>query len=188
MVGENFNFGKNRTGDVNKLNDLGQKNGFSVNSITSIKEKAVVISSSVIRDSINKEKFGLVEKMLGRLFSVLGTVENGQQRGRFIGFPTANIDPHQEVLPPDGVYAVKVKVRNRWYKGMLNIGMRPTVAGDDQVRVVEVNIFNFKQMIYKEDIEVFFTKKIRKERKFPSLNKLRKQLVLDKKRAQTILS
>ncbi len=187
IIGKNFNFGKNKSGNVKLLKAAAEKGGFRVDALESIKSAGKVISSSFIRSLVEKGKLHAAGKLLGRRFSVLGTVVKGDSRGRVLGFPTANIDPHQEALPPNGVYAVKAKIKNKLYGGMLNIGKRPTFYQDADKLAIEANIFNFNRYLYGQVIELFFLKKIRNEKKFRSAELLKKQLQRDSLRTKTIL-
>ena len=127
---------------------------------------------------------------MGRPVTVLGSVVRGSRRGRILGFPTANINPHHEAIPPSGVYAVRVLIGRTFRKGVLNIGVRPTFfeegeAGEEPR--VEVHIFDFAGRIYGEDIEIFFVKKIREERKFDDREALAAGIRRDEIRARAIL-
>jgi len=180
IVGEKFNFGKNKNGDIDQLIKQGQKLGYKVSVTSSQIAKGKIISSSLIRALVRQGKLKEASLMLGRAFSILGTVEKGDRRGKKLGFPTANIDPHQEVLPPGGVYSVRVKAGKTWHGGVLNIGIRPTFSRQKKRPVVEVHIFNFRRNIYRHNIEVEFFKKIRNEKRFRSPDLLKKQVILDK--------
>jgi riboflavin kinase/FMN adenylyltransferase len=121
--------------------------------------------------------------MLGRPVAILGTVVKGRRVGRKLGFPTANINPHHEAIPPSGVYAVDAKLENRSYRGLLNIGRRPTF-GNNSEPTIELYILNFSHNIYNRDIEIIFKRKLRNERKFASISALQKQIKQDIKRAR----
>lgn len=187
VVGSNFNFGKNKSGNTKLLNKFARKAGFKVEALESIKRTGKVISSSSIRCLIEKGCLSDANKLLGRRFSVLGTVVKGDSRGKVLGYPTANIDPHQEALPPNGVYAIKVKVKDKYYGGMLNVGRRPTFYPDAKKLAIEANIFNFNKYIYGQVLELFFIRKIRNEKQFSSAELLKNQLKKDKIRTQAIL-
>jgi riboflavin kinase/FMN adenylyltransferase len=123
--------------------------------------------------------------MLGRPFSILGTVEPGDHRGRELGFPTANLNPHNEVLPPDGVYAVRVIIGAEQLGGVVNVGVRPTFEGTPR-RVLEVHILDFTRDLYGQDVEILFLSKLRDEQKFDSVDALRKQITADIEAARKI--
>jgi riboflavin kinase/FMN adenylyltransferase len=117
--------------------------------------------------------------LLGREFSVLGTVIEGRRLGRTLGFPTANVRPESEQLPPNGVYAVRVLIDGKSHAGIANVGVRPTVSNEGVQRLVEVHLFDFSGDLYDCDIEVFFGRFVRPEQKFPDLDALRAQIASD---------
>jgi riboflavin kinase/FMN adenylyltransferase len=144
------------------------------------------ISSTYLRYLIRAGRLKEANRLLPQPVGILGTVIRGRQKGKLIGFPTANVNPHHEVLPPCGVYAVRVGLENRRFKGVCYIGTRPTfrrrTAGDRQQQgrlYIEVHILNFKEKIYGKDIEIRFIKKIRNEKKFSSVGGLAKQIRYD---------
>lgn len=174
VVGENFLFGFKEKGGLTLLKRLARKYNFRLHSVKPVEVKGDFISSTRIRRSIEKGDLKSSSLMLGRPVTILGTVVKGKSLGREIGFPTANIDPHHEAIPPNGVYSVDVRIDKRLYHAILNISLH---------NVIEVNIFNFKKDIYGKDIEVIFKKRIRDEKKFKSLEALRKQIKLDIQKA-----
>ncbi len=188
VVGKNFNFGKNRTGDSGTLARICRQRGCTVTVMPPVTRGGRVISSSLIRSLIGQGKLKAAGGLLGRPFTIRGTVEHGDRRGRRLGFPTANINPHHEAMPPRGVYAVKVRVRGRWYNGMLNIGTNPTFHPGRKSISMEVHLLNFKKNLYGEDVEVLFIRKIRNERIFSSAERLSGQLVLDRRRVERIFA
>jgi riboflavin kinase/FMN adenylyltransferase len=125
--------------------------------------------------------------MLDRPFSILGTVETGDQRGRQLGVPTANLNSHDETLPPDGVYAVRVVIGAEHFGGVVNIGLRPTFATTKPRRVLEVHVLDFARDLYARDIEVVFLSKLRDEQKFGSIEALQAQITADIQAARRIL-
>ncbi|MBU1042939.1 MAG: bifunctional riboflavin kinase/FAD synthetase [Candidatus Omnitrophica bacterium] len=187
IIGDNFSFGKNKSGDINFLKAYASKAGFKLSVISALKKSKIIISSSLIRNLVESGKLDQAAGLLGRRFSVLGTVVKGDSRGRVLGYPTANVDPHQEALPPDGVYAVKAKINNRWYGGMLYIGKRMTFYEKADNRAIEANLFNFNRYIYDQVIELVFIKKIRNDKKFNSAQLLKNQLQKDKTHAMEII-
>ncbi len=182
VVGSNFSFGYKEKGDVKFLQKISRKYNFKVFSITPVTSKKRFISSTRIRKKIEKGKLKDASFMLGRPVTALGTVRRGRRVGKKLGFPTANIDPHHEAIPPSGVYAVNAKVQKRLYKGILNIGRRPTFTKDIDP-TIELHIFNFKKNIYGKDIEIIFKRKIRNEERFSSAKALQKQIKSDILRA-----
>lgn len=186
-VGTRFRFGHDRTGDVRLMEALAPKYGFVAKEIQSVKLGNEMISSTAIRQHVLNGRLDTAGAMLGRSFSILGTVEPGDHRGRQLGFPTANLDPHDEVLPPDGVYAVRVIVGPEQFGGVVNIGVRPTFVGVQARRVLEVHILDFVRDLYAQDIEVCFLSKLRDEQKFVSVDALKKQIHMDIEVARRIL-
>lgn len=167
IVGENFRFGKNARGNVQLLAKAGRVLGFHLKTFKVRKVDGLTISSTSIRALVRKGRLRSAQRLLGRPVSVLGTVIKGISLGRKIGFPTANIDPHHEVIPPEGVYAAKVILENRKYFGACYIGPRPKFLPrasrklTRQIPNIEVYILNLRKNIYHKDIEVQFLKKIR---------------------------
>ena len=137
-----------------------------------------IVSSTRIRKAIEEGDFAEARKCLGRDFTILGTVTQGRQVGRTIGFPTANLRAHNEQFPPDGVYAVDVRRGQEVIRGVANIGVRPTLekAGE---RVLEVHLLDFAEDLYGEDLEVVFTRLIRAEKRFAGLEELKAQIAQD---------
>ena len=162
------------------VQSAGEKLGFEVEVIAPAENDGVQISSTLIRKYIHSGELQLAAECLGRKFQTLGTVVKGDTLGRKLGYPTANIDPHNEVIPPSGVYAVRVGLEGKRYNGILNIGYRPTIKGDEQMsQAVEVHIFDFEGDIYDSDIEVTYEKMIREETRFPNKNDLVAQIKKD---------
>lgn len=189
IVGKGFFFGKDRAGSSDLFRKFSKTFGYKFKEISPVKASGKVISSTRIRGLILSGKLKEAERLLSRPVVVLGTVIKGQKRGRLIGYPTANIDPHHEVIPPSGVYAVRVKFGGKKYTGILNIGIKPTLNRYDEKDAeptVEVHIFDFTKSIYGKDLEIFFEKKIRDERRFSSFFALKKQIMKDEAHARRI--
>jgi riboflavin kinase/FMN adenylyltransferase len=181
-VGTRFRFGHERIGNVALMKRFASRYGFTVKEIESVlTADGEMISSTAVRQHVLGGHLDRAAAMLGRPFSVLGTVEHGDHRGRELGFPTANINPHNEVLPPDGVYAV----RTSFGPGVVNIGVRPTFAGT--ARRLEVHIFEIAHSLYGEVIEVEFVEKLRDERRFTSVDELKSQIAADITAARRLL-
>ena len=162
--------------------------GFRVNIAKSIKVGRGIVSSSLVRKLITSGEIKKASRLLNRRVSVLGTVVEGVGLARELGYPTANLNPHHEVIPPSGVYAVFVKFHGRLYKGVLNIGLRPTFyAPRDREPAIEVHIFDFKSNIYGHNLEVSFVKKIRDEIAFEDRHGLVKQIKDDERKTRNIL-
>ncbi|HEY3371032.1 MAG TPA: bifunctional riboflavin kinase/FAD synthetase [Prolixibacteraceae bacterium] len=182
VVGYDHKFGKNRQGDFEFLQKCAERFDFQIEKLDVLLMNEASVSSTKIREAIQRGDFETANAFLGYPFTLHGTVVEGQKLGRKIQFPTANIDASDpdKIIPGYGVYAVQVNVRGETYHGMLNIGSRPTVNHNADHRTVEVNIFDFDADIYGEPIEVTFFKKLREEQKFASLDALKDQLAKDK--------
>lgn len=186
-VGEDFKFGKDTRGDLALLNNLGRVYGFKAKGLQIIKFGAKPISSTLIRTLIKNGEIKKAQNLLDRPVSILGTVIRGTALGRILGFPTANIDPHHEVIPAPGIYAVRIILERNKFNGACYIGKRPTVSSRDNVSV-EVYIFNFHKNIYGKYLELQFVKKIRSDKKFSSLALLAEQIKKDVICARKILA
>ncbi|MEX2477562.1 MAG: bifunctional riboflavin kinase/FAD synthetase [Gracilimonas sp.] len=188
VIGYDHHFGRDREGTIETIEKLGKELGFDAYVVSKEEMGEVTISSTVIRKTLAEE--GNVNKAadyLNRNYLLNGIVMHGDERGRTIGYPTANLKPEHEnkVIPKNGVYAVKVRVSGEWYGGMMNIGVRPTF--DDPERTIEVHIFDFEKKIYGETIQVRFLDRIRNEKKFNGVEELKKQLDQDKKESLELL-
>ncbi|HAF29055.1 MAG TPA: riboflavin biosynthesis protein RibF [Bacteroidales bacterium] len=182
VVGFNHQFGKDRKAGFEFLNDCAQKYGFSIERLDAKLVNDDKVSSTKIREFLMKGDLDIANKYLGYEYFISGNVVEGNQIGRKIGFPTANIkipEPYKQV-PKDGVYAVRVQLNSDSYFGMLNIGSRPTIEPQPGLKNIEVHILNFDQKIYNQTITVSFVKRIRDEKKFNGIEELTNQLSLDK--------
>lgn len=183
VIGDDFRFGKNRSGDLAMLRAFGSQYNFDVISLSTHQIDNIRVSSSRIREAMANDQLEDVQNMLGRTYQICGRVAHGDKRGRTIGFPTANIHLHRTVTPLHGVYSVTMQsdtLSN--VPGIANIGRRPTVNGE---RIqLEVHVFNFDQDIYGQNVCVNFHQKIREERKFESFDSLRKQIINDCQQAR----
>jgi len=188
IIGYDHRFGKNRSGSFELLKKDSVKYNFELEEIPAQDIKQVNISSSKIRNALLDGDIELANEYLGYQYFMKGTIVKGDQIGRGINFPTANIyiEEKYKLIPNEGVYAVKVKVRGIWFHGMLNIGHRPTLPG--RGFSIEVHILNFNDDIYGETIQVNFAKRIRNEIKFDNLNSLEKQLIKDKETVNLLFS
>lgn len=181
VIGYDHQFGRDRKGTIETIERLGKELGFDSHVVSKHEMGDVTISSTLIRKTLSEE--GNVKKAaeyLNRRYLLNGIVAHGDKRGKPIGFPTANLKPEHEnkVIPKNGVYAVKVRVSDKWYGGMMNIGVRPTFEGQKQT--LEVHIFNFEKDIYGQTIQVRFIDRIRDEMKFNGVDELKDQLNRDK--------
>jgi riboflavin kinase/FMN adenylyltransferase len=178
IIGDDFRFGRGRQGDFSFLQKLGQEYGFKVFSTPTVSFENERIGSSRVRNAVKQGDFKLAALLLGRPFRLSGRVIYGDQRGRLLGFPTANIGLHRQVLPLQGVFIVNVcGLEALPLAGIANIGKRPTVNG--LKNLLEVHLFNFDKNIYGRLIEIEFLKKIRDEKKFDSLETLKQQITMD---------
>lgn len=178
IVGENFLFGFKEKGDANLLKSMSKRYNFKLYTVAPLKMKGKIVSSTRIREAIENGNLRLAGLMLGRPVTILGTVIKGKGIGRKIGFPTANINPHHESIPPSAVYAVDVRINKKLHKGILNIGTRPTFTKDKDP-AIEIHIFNFRENIYGKDLEIIFKRKLRNEKKFSSPEALKRQIKSD---------
>jgi riboflavin kinase/FMN adenylyltransferase len=190
LVGGNWRFGSHGRGGPELLTRLGRPLGFRTTVVPPVRHGGLPVSSTRIRDAVTAGRLAESAVMLGRPFSAWGTVVPGEHRGRGIGYPTANLDTHNEVLPPEGVYAVHAVLDNRTVclDGVLNLGVRPTFhPRATAAPVLEMHLLDFKQTLYGRDIEVFFVARLRDERPFARTAELARQIALDIDRARAML-
>jgi riboflavin kinase/FMN adenylyltransferase len=178
IVGEDFRFGYKGKTDINYLKKVGELYGFNLISIKKKKERGKVISSSLIRKLIAKGNFKRIRTFLGRDYSLKGEVIRGRGYGKKIGFPTANINAYGYVIPSKGVYAAYTNIGKKRYLCAINIGTRPTVAKSKKI-ALEAHIINFHRNIIGKTIDLFFLKKIREEKRFSSLEGLKRTIKKD---------
>ena len=191
IIGYDHHFGKGRTGNYKLLEEKAEENNFIVKEIPVHMLQDVTISSTKIREAILQGDIETARNFLGYDYFFTGKVITGNQLGRTIGYPTANIEieEEQKLIPGNGVYAVTVKIISldkKDYSGMMNIGIRPTING--VMRVIEVNIFDFDEDIYEQAITITLKKHLRSEIKFNGLDALKEQLAKDKIAATLALS
>lgn len=179
ITGFNHTFGANKSGDEKLLTDLQKEFGYEYIEIQPEKIDDKVISSTCIRNYLSSGEIEKANSMLGKDFSISGEIIQGQHLGRTIGFKTANIlYPKNIVDIKNGVYGARVIVKNKLYRGILNLGVKPTVSNENK-RILEVNIFDFDENIYGENIKIEFEEMIREEKKFASLEELKNQISKD---------
>jgi riboflavin kinase/FMN adenylyltransferase len=183
-VGANFVFGHKRGGNVELLKKLGAELKFTVHGMAAVSLDGRAVSSTRIREAIRAGELDGVSQMLGRAYSLAGTVVRGDGLGHQIGFPTANLDVTGLALPPHGVYAVLVEVGGKTHRAVLNIGLRPTLQNPNPQLRVEAHLIDFAGDLYGQELEVAFVDKLRAEAKFPSLAELRQQIARDILEAQ----
>lgn len=186
IVGYDHHFGKNRKGNFDSLRELADQYNFTVEKVNPLYVDNAVVSSSLIRDCLLQGEVEQASDYLQRLYSIAGIVVKGDGRGKALKFPTANIriDSDHKIVPANGVYAVDVQLHGNRYKGMMNIGVRPTF--EDNKQTLEVHVFGLNKDIYDEQLTVFFKKRLRGELKFSSQEELVKQLEIDKERSLQI--
>ena len=187
-VGHEWAFGKNRRGNLELLKRLGSEFHFEVVGVPPVKANGEVVSSTAIRKAVERGDFAKATAMLGRQYTILGTVIPGDNLGKKIGFPTANLSAHSEQFPPNGVYAAEAKIDNGMHRGVINLGVRPTVTTGKSERVLEIHLFDFDRDIYGQDVEVRFLKFLRPEKKFENLDALVRQIRRDAEEARQISS
>ncbi|MEE9357923.1 bifunctional riboflavin kinase/FAD synthetase [Candidatus Vondammii sp. HM_W22] len=184
FVGDDFRFGHGREGDIELLRQIGREHQFDVENMNTFAVGEVRVSSTRIREALAQGDLRQAEHNLGRPYRICGRVVHGDERGRTIGFPTANVDLHRKVSPLRGVFAVEVYgLGDNPLPGVANIGVRPTVKGDDRY-LLEVHLFDFSQMIYGEHVQVEFRKRLRDEKRFDNFDDLRQQIELDAREAR----
>ncbi len=187
VIGYDHSFGKNREGNFSSLGALSREYGFSLDQVDPYEVEGQLINSTLVRQFLADGDVALAGKLLGQTFSISGHVVHGSDRGKSLHYPTANLEPlhPRKVRPGNGVYAVDVGYNGTLYKGMANIGFKPTFEELD-APTVEVHIFEFNKSIYGENIKVYFKKRLRSEKKFDSREALITQLEIDKEESLKI--
>jgi riboflavin kinase / FMN adenylyltransferase len=179
-VGANFSFGHQRSGNVTLLRTLGKELGFAVHGLAAVSLDGQTISSTRVREAIRLGELDAASQMLGRAYSLAGVVTRGDQVGRQLGFPTANLEVTGRALPPHGVYAVHARTADgRSHRAVMNLGLRPTLARPDPHLQAEVHLLEFTGDLYGQELEVAFAEKLRDEQRFASPEDLRRQIALD---------
>lgn len=187
VVGDDFCFGQQRRGNFDMLKQAGEQHGFAVVSTDSFLVGDQRVSSTMVRDALAKGNLELTRRLLGHPYTLSGRVVHGQQLGRTLGFPTANIALKRQVVPVRGVFAARLSWPGSTpFDGVANVGFRPTVKG--QNCLLEVNLFDFSGDLYGQRVEVELVAKIRDEKPFHSLDALQKQIMNDADKAKALLS
>jgi riboflavin kinase/FMN adenylyltransferase len=184
VVGYDFRFGHHRAGTVALLREQAGVYGYRVTVVEAIRQAGMVVSSSNIRQLLQQGQVEEAARLLGRFYAIEGQVVEGFRRGAKLGFPTANVQPVNEVIPHTGVYAVRVEWEGRFYAGVANVGYNPTFA--NQVLSVEAHLFDFAADLYGATVSVAFLQQIRAERRFASVEELAAQIARDVKKARAI--
>ena len=186
IIGHDYAFGRGRRGNYETLARLGAECGFTLEDLDPVKEGATIFSSSLARRLISGGDMPAAAAVLGRYHVVSGRVVHGREIGQKLGFPTANIETPNELIPPDGVYAVMVAVGDALLQGACNIGSNPTFAGG--VRTVEVFLLDFSEQLYDREIALCFVQRLREEKKFSDIGELIKAIEQDVAATRTILA
>ena len=189
IVGYDHHFGHHKEGDFNTIKECAVSMGFKIGQVQGLRSETGAISSSAIREALLKGNVEQAAGWLGYNYSFTGKVIEGRRIGRKLGFPTANISPddRHKLIPADGVYAVEVKMDGKSMKGMLSIGMNPTVNERAGRRSIEVNIFDFGEEIYGRKVDIIFRFRLRDEIKFASTLQLAQQMEIDRENAMKLL-
>src|SRR5215216_5004057 len=177
-VGANFLFGQGRSGNFSTLRGLGQAYGFRADKIDPVRYKDFVVSSTRIRRLVSEARMDEAAALLGRAYYVDGTVVEGRRRGRELGFPTANLETANELVPPNGVYATIMTIDGVVHGGVTNIGMRPTFG--ETVPTIETHVLDFSGDLYGQSVRLAFVQRLRDERRFEDVDALRAQIDADK--------
>ena len=188
IIGYDHRFGRNRTANINDMRLFGEKYGFAVEEISVQEVDEVSVSSTKIREALNKGDVTTAEHYLGTPYSLTGTVVHGLKLGRTLGYPTANIQVTEDykLIPKDGVYAVYSYIGARKVYGMMSIGKNPTIEGKGAS--IEVYFFDFNGDLYDRELTIYFVKYLREERKFSSVALLKKQLQDDETTARKAIA
>jgi riboflavin kinase/FMN adenylyltransferase len=188
VVGYNHRFGRDREGNFENLKDCAGQYGFGIEQMEAFQTASTEINSTGIRDLLLVGDIRQANRLLGWDYEFSGDVVGGSRLGSSIGFPTANItvDENYKLMPADGVYAVKAELKGSWYRGMMNMGSRPTVNDDPGRKTIEVHLFDFDRNIYSERIRISYAARLRDEQKFRGIDALKEQLALDREKALRI--
>jgi riboflavin kinase/FMN adenylyltransferase len=187
-VGYSWTFGKGRGGNIHLLMNQGQTHNFAVYGMPPIREQGVIVSSTVIRDAVAAGDLIKASRLLGRDYALYGQVRQGRQLARQLGFPTANIRPEAELLPPFGVYTVRVQIGDIWQQGIANLGVRPTIENEGAFPSLEVHLLDWSGDLYGQNLEVHLDHFIRPEQKFAGIDELKQQIAFDLQAAQLVLT
>ncbi len=187
-LGKDFALGKNRSGNLTVLSEIGKHKGFKIIEKQHIQDKGNKVSSSVIRKWIQEGNFSETTKALDRYYSIQGQVTHGDSRGKGLGFPTANLNVWEgKLLPTPGVYATWITIEGAVFSSVTNVGYRPTFENKILMPRIEAHIFNFDRDIYNHQVQLHFVEQLRAEIKFNSIEALVNQISNDKRRAEEIL-
>ncbi len=186
-VGANFLFGHDRAGNFTSLRTLGQRFGFRAEKIDPVRYKEFVVSSTRIRRLVAEARMDEAAALLGHPYYLDGLIVEGRRRGRELGFPTANLETSNELIPPNGVYATTLEVGGIVHAAMTNIGVRPTF-NDSTETTVETHVLGFEGDLYGRQVRLAFVQRLRDERRFDDLDGLKTQIEADKRRAERLFT
>jgi riboflavin kinase / FMN adenylyltransferase len=184
-VGHEWSFGRNRRGNLQLLTNLGTEFDFNVIGIPPVSVNGEIVSSTTIRSAVEAGDLKKAATMLGREYTILGTVVHGDDLGKKIGFPTANLSAHSEQFPPNGVYFTEATLDGAVYPSVVNLGYRPTVSSSRE-RILEVYLLDFDRDIYGKDLELRFIRYLRPEKKFENVDALIRQIECDVQQARKL--
>jgi riboflavin kinase / FMN adenylyltransferase len=182
-LGRGFAFGRNREGNIELLRKVSERLGFRAEEVPEVRLRGQRISSSKIRELLAQGRVNLARRMLGRPYGVEGRVVRGMERGRTLGFPTANLRPENRVIPRNGVYVTATLIEGIWRRSVTNIGMRPTFEGAAAQASIETYVVNWTGDLYGDVVRVRFLHRLRDEQKFASIDELKRQIAHDRDRA-----
>jgi len=186
-VGANFLFGHDRSGNFSTLRSLGARYGFRAEKIDPVRYKDFVVSSTRVRRLITEGRVDEAGALLGHYYTVGGTVVRGQQRGKGLGFPTANVCPENELVPPGGVYATTMTLDGNAYPSVTNIGTRPTFDDGREI-VIESHVLDFDEDLYGAKVKLGFVQRLRDEKKFEGVDSLKAQIDADRRHAHDLFN
>ncbi len=186
IIGHDYAFGRDRQGNCQTLTRMTTEYGFTLEELDPVGTDELVFSSSLVRRLVSRGDVSTAARILGRYHVVAGHVVHGRQVGRELGFPTANVQPCNELIPRDGVYAVMVALGDRLYQGACNIGSNPTLGGGG--RSIEVFLLDFSGQLYDRELAICFVQRLRGERKFPSAGELIQAIGQDVQATRNILA
>jgi riboflavin kinase/FMN adenylyltransferase len=185
-VGHEWSFGKNRRGNLELLTKLGAMFHFNVVGFRPVTVDGQIVSSTTIRGAVEAGDLKKAAAMLGREYTIWGTVVHGDDLGKKIGFPTANLSAHSEQFPPNGVYFAEAILDGERLPGVVNLGFRPTMSGGKSDRVLEIHLFDFERDIYGKDLQLRFLRYLRPEKKFENVDALVRQIGRDVRQAREL--
>jgi riboflavin kinase/FMN adenylyltransferase len=190
IVGFNHQFGKSGSGDYTSVQQCAEKHNLEIEMVDAVAAGSRVVSSSAIREALLSGKLDEANGLLGYPYFIKGLIVEGKKLGRRIGYPTANINvtDSDKLVPANGVYAVEIIIGGSIHKGVMSVGVNPTVNKDSSSRTIEVNIFDFTDDIYGHEVNVIFRHRLRDEMTFENLSDLAAQIEIDKKKAAGLLN